>query len=136
MPISERAGAGDIDRSASKMDADKSPLFQGALAYFPRALLALARVSEYGFRKYGKWGGWRNVPDGVVRYTNGDARHLLKEEIEGRYDDQDSGLAHAVMHLWNAAARVELMIQQGAIEDRIGNDIVDGEPVLGTAREA
>ena len=46
-----------------KYDSGKSPVFQGALSYFPRAISAVAEVSHFGATKY-KWKGWENVPDG------------------------------------------------------------------------
>lgn len=119
---------------AFKLDGGKAPIYQGVVQYFSRAWIALAWVSEYGFRKYGEWGGWRKIPDALPRYSDAKARHLLLQEIEGAYDITDSGLPHAVQELWNAAARVELLIEAGEIQIMRGNDIVDGKPVLGTAR--
>lgn len=119
---------------AKKYDAGKLPVVAGAINYFPRALLALASNSDYGYRKYGAWGGWRDVPDGQRRYTDADGRHLVMEQVEGPYD-AESGIAHAVMHAWNAMARVEKMLEDGAIELRRGNEIgPDGKPVPNTYR--
>jgi hypothetical protein len=132
--LMERAREGDVV-GASKKDEGKAPVYNGLFRYFPRALIAVSRVSEYGFRKYGTWGGWRAVPEGIARYSDAKARHTLKECIE-LYDDGDSGLAHAQMDAWNALARLDKMLEEGMVEDRIGNDIVDGKPVLGTARAA
>lgn len=124
--------------SAVKYDGAKAPVVQGFLHYFPNAMMAVAWVSEYGSRKYA-WRGWQDVENGIVRYTDADARHLLLEGIEGPYDDNDSGLAHAVQHAWNAMARVERMIVEKQIEVRRGNDIDKSSgkplPVLGTARK-
>lgn len=124
---------------ASKYDANKIPLYQGFKRYFPRAALAVALVSEYGFRKYGTWGGWHDVPDGVNRYTDAKSRHDTMQDIEGPYDDLDSGLAHAAQEAWNALAKLELALEQGQIELRRGNEIefVNGkpQPILGTAKK-
>lgn len=126
--------------NASKKDVGKAPLWQGCLRYFPRALLAVAYVSEYGDRKYTPPGGehysdgWANVPNGVNRYMDADARHFLKIATEGDYDDSDSGLAHLAQKAWNSLAELERAIRDKKIDIRIGNDIVDGKPVLGTAR--
>lgn len=121
-----------VEKGATKFDGNKVPVVSGALQYFPRALMAIAMDSEYGFRKYGAWGGWRGVPDGVRRYTDADGRHLLAEAIEGPYDIE-SGIAHAVMHAWDAMARVEKLLEDREIEMRRGNEIGDdGKPIPGT----
>lgn len=90
----------------SKLDAGKSPLFRGALDYFPRALQAVAEVSAYGANKYA-WKGWESVPDGYNRYSDALGRHLVKESYEGLYDYTDSDLLHAAQVAWNALARLE-----------------------------
>jgi len=120
--------------SATKRDVGKSPIWQGCINYFPRALHAVANVSDYGNRKYGEWGGFALVPNAVPRYNDALGRHLVKECTEGPYDDNDSGLSHAAQVAWNALARLEMMLRDKVIEDRRGNDIVDGKPVLGTAK--
>lgn len=94
----------------AKLDAGKSPLRRGALEYFPRALMAVAEVSAFGASKYA-WNGWETVPDGVRRYGDAGARHIVKERIEGPYDS-DSGLLHAAHEAWNALARLELMLRE------------------------
>lgn len=137
----EAAPAGDGPGGATKMDYGKSPVVSFFMNYFPRSVLAVTNVSEYGARKYAKGNpegtGWQKVPDGKRRYTDAAGRHILKEKIEGLYDDSDSGLAHAAQHAWNALARLEIMLSSGEIEDRRGNDLsADGKPILGTARRA
>ena len=92
----------------AKLDAGKSPVLRGALGYFPRALMAVADVSAFGARKYA-WKGWQTVPDGVARYGDALARHLLLEAADGP-NDADSGLMHAAHAAWNALARLELML--------------------------
>jgi hypothetical protein len=121
--------------SAVKHDAGKAPVYQGFLNRFPRAIMACAWVSEYGFRKYGTFDGWEKVPDGLNRYTDAKARHMVLQSIEGSYDDGDSGLAHAAQEFWGAAARLEMLLRNGEIEMRRGNEIVDGKPVFGTAKK-
>lgn len=129
----EKAPAGETG-GAKKLDVGKPPLFQGFINRFPRAMAAIALVSEYGQRKYGTYDGWEKVPNGKVRYTDALDRHHLKEITEGRYDDSDSGLPHAAQLAWNAMARLEMMLRDGDIDMRTGNDIKDGAPVLGTAK--
>ncbi len=93
----------------SKLDAGKAPIYRGLLSYFPRAVEAVALVSAFGADKY-TWGGWRTVPDGVNRYSDGLVRHLGKEGA-GEVLDPDSGHLHAAHTAWNALARLELMLQ-------------------------
>ena len=101
----------------SKLDAGKSPVFQGVLDYFPRAITAVADVSLYGTNKYA-WKGWESVPDGINRYANALARHIVKEAIEGPWDiaakldpDHPTDIRHAAQVAWNALARLELILR-------------------------
>lgn len=101
----------------SKLDAGKSPVFRGAISYFPRALMAVANVSEYGANKY-SWRGWESVPDGFNRYSDALGRHLAKEDIEGPYDLDirndpvyPGEVLHASQVAWNALARLELLLK-------------------------
>lgn len=97
--------------NSHKHDEGKSPVMQGCLQYFPRALKAVADISGFGFQKYGSWGGWREVDNGLNRYTDGLGRHLLAEQIEGPRDSE-SNLLHAAHAAWNALARLELMLME------------------------
>ena len=101
----------DAHEGGSKLDAGKSLIEQGVFAYFPRALLAVADVSEHGSIKY-VWGGWKSVPGGVNRYANARGRHILKQYIEGPYD-RDSDLLHKAHEAWNVLAELELMLTEG-----------------------
>jgi hypothetical protein len=94
--------------AGSKLDAGKSPVFQGLLDYFPRACLAVAEVSAQGAAKYA-WKGWETVPDGFNRYSNALGRHLVNETIEGDYDPE--GFLHAAQVAWNAFARLEIKLR-------------------------
>jgi len=101
----------------AKLDAGKSPVFQGAISYFPRALVSVAGVSAYGANKYA-WKGWEKVADGYNRYSNALGRHLAKEGIEGLYDQEilndpkfPGKILHAAQVAWNALARLELLLR-------------------------
>ena len=100
----------DPKSPGAKLDAGKAPVRQGVLEYFPRALIEVARVSEFGARKY-SWGGWGPVEDGITRYGNAMSRHAVKAAIEGPLD-ADSGLLHAAHEAWNALARLELILRE------------------------
>jgi len=97
----------------SKLDAGKVDTLRGAIRYFPKALEAVARVSELGARKY-SWEGWRSVPDGIDRYGAALARHLAFEPFDT--DEGAGGLGPDVLHAsqvaWNALARLELILRE------------------------
>ena len=100
----------DLKQPGSKADDGKSPVLQGVFHYFPRALSAVAKVSLVGANKY-SWKGWETVPDGINRYGNALARHILAEATEGD-TDADTGLLHAEQQAWNALARLELILRE------------------------
>lgn len=101
--------AGKNPHSAgAKLDLGKAPVWKGVFSYFPRALLAVAEVSEFGSRKY-TWGGWKTVDDGVNRYTDALGRHLMYE-AQGEDYDPETNLRHAAHAAWNALARLERLI--------------------------
>jgi hypothetical protein len=102
----------------SKLDYGKSPIYRGAISYFPRALMSVSGVSAYGANKY-SWKGWEDVPDGVNRYSDALGRHLAKEGIEGLYDLEilndpkyPGKILHASQVAWNALARLELILKE------------------------
>ena len=98
-----------LKQPGAKADANKSPVTQGCLQYFPRALLEVAKVSLKGAEKY-SWKGWEHVDDGQTRYNNALGRHILYEAIDGPYDS-DTGELHAAQIAWNALARLELILR-------------------------
>lgn len=113
-----------MNEHGHKADAGKvDPSY--VMEYFPRALLAVSRVSEFGAKKYVR-DGWRTVPNGFERYTSALDRHRLNESIEGRYDITDSKLLHAAQVAWNALARLEILIQAGV--KVCENDAPGGSP--------
>lgn len=120
--------AEDIGKGAIKYDGGKSPIFRGAISYFPRAISSVAECSAFGAIKY-EWGGWRSVPNGIERYSDALVRHLTYEG-EGEVLDPDSGLLHAAHCAWNALARLELMLQDKEqaelwAESKEASEIVD-----------
>ncbi len=100
---------------AIKYDGGKSPVFRGAIDYFPRAISAVAGISAFGASKYA-WKGWEGVDDGYNRYSDAMVRHLIYEG-EGEVLDPDSGLLHAAHTAWNALARLELYLREQRATD-------------------
>jgi hypothetical protein len=99
-----------------KDDGQKSPIFQGVLDIFPRALEAVADVSAFGAKKY-SWDNWKFVKDGQNRYTNAMIRHLNKES-RGEIFDKETNLYHAASVAWNALARLELILVENSGEEK------------------
>lgn len=93
----------------AKLDAGKAPVLQGFFHYFPRAIKAVAEVSLAGAEKY-TWNGWETVPDGINRYGDAMARHIVDEAVSPI--DEDTGCLHASQIAWNALARLELILRQ------------------------
>lgn len=93
----------------AKLDAGKPSVWRGLFDYFPRACVAVATVSTIGAKKY-SWKGWESVPDGINRYGDALARHMLKEGM-GEQCDSDTGELHAAHAAWNALARLELILR-------------------------
>jgi len=110
-PMDKDPSGKDLKQPGTKGDLGKSPVLQGAFQYFPRALDAVAKVSEFGANKY-SWKGWEQVPDGINRYGNALCRHILQETIQGEYD-RETGMLHAAQEAWNALARLELILREG-----------------------
>lgn len=103
----------DSKQPGSKLDDGKSPILRGCLQYFPRALKAVAAVSQVGAKKY-SWKGWEKVDDGINRYGDALVRHLIAEETDGPVD-ADTGRLHAEQVAWNALARLELILREGEL---------------------
>lgn len=99
-----------VPAGAVKYDAGKAPILKGAIAYFPRAIEAVATVSAFGASKYA-WAGWRHVPNGFDRYSDAMVRHLVAE-AKDEVLDPESGLLHAAHAAWGALARLELLIME------------------------
>jgi hypothetical protein len=94
-----------------KFDMGKSPLAQGCLAYFRRALERVAKVSEYGASKYQvqfSEQNWRRVEGAKGRYLDAAARHLAAH-CAGEFTDSESGLEHLAHCAWNLLAVMELV---------------------------
>ena len=92
-----------------KFDSEKPKIKKGFLEYFPRAIIEIAKLSEFGAEKY-DWGNWQYVENGVERYGEAEIRHILDSIIEGEVD-LESELLHATHKAWNALAELELILR-------------------------
>lgn len=88
---------------------DNGKPLAGVIGDFGLALTAVAEVGTFGAQKYTR-GGWENVPEGRIRYTDAMWRHLLNEKTMPI--DEESGLLTEVHTVWNALARLELHLRE------------------------
>ena len=109
-PLEKDPNGIPLKQPGAKADAGKRPVMRGVLHYFPRALTAVAELSEIGARKY-SWKGWEKVPDGVIRYGDAMCRHELRIEDDFTRRDPDTGVLEACAVAWNALARLELILR-------------------------
>lgn len=78
--------------AGQKFDSDKERptlLMSGCR----RAIAGIVTVLSFGFKKYGKADGWKEVPNLEVRYRDALYRHLAAYE-RGETHDPESGLPH------------------------------------------
>lgn len=97
-----------------KDDAGKpepSLLHQGCA----NAIAGIVAVLTYGFNKYGKRNGWKEVPEAKLRYKNALYRHLSAFERGELFDNgkDGSGLPNLDMVATNAAFLSELYHADG-----------------------
>jgi len=95
----------------AKLDSGKVDVTRGCFHYFPRALRAVAQLSEIGAKKY-SWKGWEKVKNGIHRYSAALGRHELKIEDDFTRLDPDTKVLEAVAVAWNACARLELILRK------------------------
>ena len=85
----------------AKADAGKA-----RLTLVPRKIIwAIARIREYGNRKYGDPENWRTV--GPQRYRDAAFRHFLAYLDDPGGTDEESGLPH----LWHLACNIAFLCE-------------------------
>lgn len=94
----------------------KPPIYQGLLAYFPRALHEVARVSSYGSVKHQfplAEKGFLRPEYTVEGYLDASARHVLDRAVEGEVNRRDGDLLHLAQSVWDQLAALEkILIKQ------------------------
>ena len=91
--------------------ADQGKTDMSLLEYFPLALEALCKVSEFGCKKYER-GSFKDVPNARSRYTSAMLRHHFQEGTGDTPElDAEMELPHDLMTMWNAICRVELRLR-------------------------
>ena len=89
----------------SKLDAGKY-LPGLVLGDFSPALRLVAEIGTIGARKYTPH-GWKEVPDGILRYEEAFWRHLLAH-YQGELHDSDTNQLHLAHAAWNLLAVLSL----------------------------
>jgi len=95
----------------------KEPVALGCILRFPRAMLAIAKVSRFGWQKHeiklpeGNW-DYLDVPGAQNVYAEAEGRHMVKEALEGSINEEDGGMLHKAQKAWNALADLEVFLRQ------------------------
>ena len=71
----------------------------------------VVEIFQYGLKKYGKEGSWKELDNGYIRYRNAFFRHLEAHE-SGQYLDIESGYPHIQHCAWNALAMMYFSLNQ------------------------
>ena len=103
----------------TKAKYSKTPVFDGTFARFPRALMAIAKVSVYGAKKHDNSPGdlsYLDVPEAETVYLNAEARHLLAGVVEGPINAADGDMLHKAQKAWNALADLEVFLYQKSVK--------------------
>lgn len=80
----------------------REPVMRSLLS--ARGLQGVMLDGTFGARKYSRF-GFRAVPEAVERYREAGGRHLVRW-LEGQDLDDDSGLNHLDVWLWNIMAEI------------------------------
>ena len=87
------------------------PIYSGFIAYFPRAIIAVAELSRVGNDQHnpGKPLHW----DRAKSTDEKDAlmRHLLDQTLEGDAAADTDGVLHATKKAWRAMADLEKILE-------------------------
>ncbi len=98
---------------ATKEKYSKPPAARGVVTRFPRAILELAKLSQYGTTKHEVSiddVSYRDIPDGEGVLLDAQVRHICQEAITGEVNEDDGGHLHATQDAWNALARLEIIL--------------------------
>ena len=98
------------DGTGKKYDKGKSMV--GTLCrIFPRALLGIGRVIEFGTHKYPQPDNWKLVDGAFTRYQDSLMRHYLKF-LSGQEKDNETNILHLIHMSWNCLAILELYLME------------------------
>lgn len=88
---------------------DGKPRIGEMIEDFGPELLEVCKAWEFGAKKHGK-SNWKELDNGLERYTNAMQRHFLKEKDQ--VVDDETGILHASHLAWNALARLHFVLEK------------------------
>lgn len=107
VPKESNANYETIDSNVAKADAGKP-----RLSLVPRKIIwAIAKIREYGNKKYGDPNNWRKVEP--ERYRDAAYRHFMRYLDDPTGVDEESGLPH----LWHLATNISFLCELEDIND-------------------
>ncbi len=101
-------------RPAATAGRKAMPLYSGCLAYFPDALMAVAKLSKIGNDKHNPGQPLHWSKDKSADHADCLARHLIGHG----QTDPDTGLSHTVSVAWRALALLQTEIEAAKGGDR------------------
>ena len=103
----ETVYVGEHDTQKAKADAGKP-----RLTLVPRKIIwAIAKIREYGNKKYHDPDNWKNVD--IQRYRDAAFRHFLAYLDDPTGVDEESGLPH----LWHLACNIAFLCEMEDLEN-------------------
>ena len=99
------------DDGAGKKYDNGKPMVGTLCRIFPRALLGIGTVIEFGTRKYPKPDNWKLVEGAFTRYQDSLMRHYLKF-LAGQEKDHETSILHLIHMAWNCLAILELYLME------------------------
>lgn len=100
-----------LNDNSAKADAGKP-----RLSLVPRKIIwAIARIREYGNKKYGDPNNWKRVE--AERYRDAAYRHFMRYLDDPTGVDEESGLPH----LWHLATNISFLCELEKIDELQGD---------------
>ena len=104
----------DICSNTLKDNSAKADAGKPRLSLVPRKTIwAIAKIREYGNKKYGDPNNWRKVEP--ERYRDAAYRHFMRYLDDPTGVDDESGLPH----LWHLACNIAFLCEMEEIDEKV-----------------
>ena len=104
----------DLCGNTLKDNSPKADAGKPRLSLVPRKIIwAIAKIREYGNKKYGDPNNWRKVE--VERYRDAAYRHFMRYLDDPDGADEESGLPH----LWHLACNVAFLCEMEEFDEKV-----------------